>query len=89
MDGKLFINKEQAEIVKRIFSEALDGKGTQKIADGLNSDKIPTKRGSHWTATTIRGILSNEKYTGDVLLQKPIQMRILSGIIIVGKNINT
>jgi site-specific DNA recombinase len=70
VDGKLFINKEQAEIVKRIFSEALDGKGTQKIADGLNSDKIPTKRGSHWTATTIRGILSNEKYTGDVLLQK-------------------
>jgi site-specific DNA recombinase len=70
VDGKLFINKEQAEIIKRIFSEALDGKGTQKIADGLNSDKIPTKRGSHWTATTIRGILSNEKYTGDVLLQK-------------------
>jgi site-specific DNA recombinase len=70
VDGKLFINKEQAEIVKRIFSEALDGKGTQIIADGLNSDKIPTKRGSHWTATTIRGILSNEKYTGDVLLQK-------------------
>jgi site-specific DNA recombinase len=70
VDGKLFINKEQAEIVKRIFSEALAGKGTQKIADGLNSDKIPTKRGSHWTATTIRGILSNEKYTGDVLLQK-------------------
>jgi len=70
VDGKLFINKEQAEIIKRIFSEALAGKGTQKIADGLNSDKIPTKRGSHWTATTIRGILSNEKYTGDVLLQK-------------------
>jgi site-specific DNA recombinase len=70
MDGKLFINKEQAEIVKRIFSEALAGKGTQKIADGLNLDKIPTKRGSHWTATTIRGILTNEKYTGDVLLQK-------------------
>jgi site-specific DNA recombinase len=70
MDGKLFIKKEQAEIVKRIFSEALAGKGTQKIADGLNLDKIPTKRGSHWTATTIRGILTNEKYTGDVLLQK-------------------
>jgi len=48
----------------------LDGKGTQKITDGLNSDKIPTKRGSHWTATTVRGILSNKKYNGDVLLQK-------------------
>jgi len=85
MDGKLFINKEQAEIVKRIFSEALSGKGTQKIADGLNSDKIPTKRGSHWTATTIRGILSNEKYTGMSFCKRHIQMRILSGIIIMGK----
>jgi len=89
VDGKLFINKEQAEIIKRIFSEALDGKGTQKIADGLNSDKIPTKRGSHWTATTIRGILSNENILGMFFCKKPIQMRILSGIIIVGKNINT
>lgn len=32
--------------------------------------QIPSKRGGRWTATTIRGILTNEKYTGDVILQK-------------------
>ena len=45
-------------------------KGTQKIADDLNQKGIPSKRGGRWTATTIRGILKNEKYTGDVILQK-------------------
>ncbi|WKB37228.1 recombinase family protein [Terrilactibacillus sp. S3-3] len=70
MDGHIVVNKEQAEVVKRIFSQALSGKGTQKIADGLNADGIAAKRGNHWTATTIRGILGNEKYIGDVILQK-------------------
>ena len=31
---------------------------------------IPTKRGGKWTSTTIRGILSNEKYVGDAIFQK-------------------
>lgn len=70
VDGHIVVNKEQAEVVKRIFSQALSGKGTQKIADGLNADGIAAKRGNHWTATTIRGILGNEKYIGDVILQK-------------------
>ncbi len=70
IDGKMVINHEQAKIVKYIFSEALAGKGTQKIADDLNNKRIPSKRRAGWTATTIRGILKNEKYTGDVILQK-------------------
>jgi site-specific DNA recombinase len=70
LDGQIVVNKEQAAVIQHIFSEALSGKGTQKIADGLNAKSIPSKRGSHWTATTIRGILGNEKYTGDVILQK-------------------
>ena len=56
--------------MKYIFAEVLSGKGTQKIADDLNQKGIPSKRGGRWTATTIRGILTNEKYTGDVILQK-------------------
>lgn len=69
-DGQMLVNKEQTEVVRRIFSQALSGKGTQKIADNLNAEGIPAKRGTHWTASTIRGILGNEKYTGDVILQK-------------------
>lgn len=70
VDGEMVVNKEQAEVVKLIFSEVLSGKGTQKIAEELIQRGIPTKRGGKWTSTTIRGILSNEKYVGDVILQK-------------------
>lgn len=70
VDGMLVVNKSQAKTVRFIFSEILSGKGTQKIADELNQRRIPTKRGGRWTATTVRGIAGNEKYTGDVLFQK-------------------
>ena len=70
MDGQMIVIPKQAEIVKYIFAEVLSGKGTQKVANDLNQKGIPSKRGGRWTATTIRGILTNEKYTGDVILQK-------------------
>ena len=70
IDGQMIVNPKQAEVVKFIFAEALSGKGTQKIADDLNHRNVPTKKGGRWTAGTIRGILCNEKYTGDAILQK-------------------
>ena len=70
-DGEqMVINAEQAAVVKEIFAALLSGKGTHAIADDLNQRGIPTKRNGHWTATTIRGMLSNEKYVGDCFFQK-------------------
>ena len=70
-DGEqMVINTEQAAVVKEIFAALLSGKSTHAIADDLNQRGIPTKRNGHWTATTIRGMLSNEKYVGDCLFQK-------------------
>ncbi len=70
-DGKnMVINPEQATIVKRIFADVLSGKGTNAIADELNKEGIASKKNKNWTASTIRGMLSNEKYTGDVIFQK-------------------
>jgi len=70
-DGRtLRILPEQAEVVKRIFADVLSGKGTDAIAKALNDECVPTKRGGKWTSTSVRGILSNEKYTGDVIFQK-------------------
>ena len=66
----IVVNPEQAAIVKRIFASALSGIGTAKIANMLNEEKIPTRKGNHWSASTVKGILTNEKYTGDVLFQK-------------------
>lgn len=70
INGKLKINDKQAEIVRFIFAEILSGKGTQKIADDLNRREVPTKRGGKWRSSTIRGMASNEKYTGDTIFQK-------------------
>ena len=63
-------NPEQAETVRWIFAQVLSGKGTQAVANELNENGVPSKKGGRWTATTVRGMLANEKYTGDVVFQK-------------------
>jgi site-specific DNA recombinase len=68
--GNLIINKEEGEIVKQIFTEYLEGKGTFTIAKDLNASGFPTVAGGIWQESTILNMLKNEKYKGDVLLQK-------------------
>ncbi len=78
-EGHLIINPEQAEIVKRIFREYLEGASCKKIAQGLQRDGIPNARGStKWHDNSIRLILGNEKYMGDALLQKTYTVDCLS-----------
>lgn len=70
-DGKnMIINPDQTAVVKRIFADILSGKSTNAIADELNAEKVPSKKNANWTSSTIRGIIANEKYTGDVIFQK-------------------
>ena len=70
-NGHLIIDPEQAEIVKRIYREYLEGSSMDKIADGLMADGILTGAGkTKWHTSTINKILRNEKYIGDALLQK-------------------
>lgn len=66
-EGKVHkINPEEAEIVKRIFQEFIDGRSIHKIATQLNEEKIPTKKGmvGGWNVSTLAGILKNKKYIG-------------------------
>lgn len=70
-DGNLVIDPEQAEVVKRIYREYLEGLSMDKIAAGLEADGILTgARKPKWHTSTINKILRNEKYIGDALLQK-------------------
>lgn len=68
--SNLSIDLKQANIIKRIFSDALSGKGAETIAKELNAQNIPSKKDGRWTSSTILGILSNEKYVGDAVFQK-------------------
>ena len=70
-DGNLVVNREQAVIVKRIYSLFLQGMTYHGIADTLTKDGIPTPGGKKkWSISTVKSILSNEKNKGDALLQK-------------------
>ena len=62
---------EEAETVRRIYREFLDGYSPAMIARHLERDGIltPAKR-EKWCPATVLSILSNEKYCGDMLLQK-------------------
>ncbi len=78
-NGRLVIDPEQAEVVRRIFREYLDGYSTDKIAAGLERDGILTGAGNpRWHTSTIAKILRNEKYMGDALLQKTYTVDYLS-----------
>ncbi len=78
-DGNLVIDPEQAEVVKRIYREYLEGYSMDKIATGLERDGILTGAGkTRWHTSTINKILRNEKYIGDALLQKTYTTDFLS-----------
>ncbi len=70
-DGNLVINEKQAKIVRRIYTEFLDGKGACRIARALELDGVLNWNGkAKWYEGSIRKMLTNEKYKGDALLQK-------------------
>ena len=72
-DGKLVINSDEAQVVRWIFERYLAGDSLGKIASGLEQQGIPSPTGkSKWNREAIDKLLSNEKYTGRVLLQKTI-----------------
>ena len=69
--GQLEIVPDQADLVRRIYRDFLEGMTYNEIVNELNEEKIPTiAGGSQWFVSTIRSILTNEKYMGDLLLQK-------------------
>ena len=78
-EGNLVIVPEEAEIVKRIYREYLEGASLLQIGKGLETDGILTAAGkAQWRPTTLQKILRNEKYIGDALLQKTYTVDFLS-----------
>lgn len=70
-DDKPEIIPEQAEVIRRIFKDYLDGKSVRAIKEWLDAEGIKTAKGRQvWSAGVILRMLRNEKYCGDVLCQK-------------------
>lgn len=70
-DGKPEIIPDQAEIVRKIYDLFLSGTPVRGIQEYLNESAVPNINGEpKWARSAIDSILTNEKYCGDVLLQK-------------------
>lgn len=71
VDGQLFVEEQEAEIIRLIFQRYLSGYSMQDIAEEVTTFGIPTRdHQERWQRITIRYILQNERYAGDSLLQK-------------------
>ncbi|PPD09915.1 MAG: recombinase family protein, partial [Methylocystis sp.] len=75
--GKRSIVEAEAEIVRRIFRDYVDGHTPRDIAHDLNAERITPPRGRAWNASTINGnmqrgngILNNELYAGRLVWNK-------------------
>lgn len=70
-NGNLVVNSEQACIVKEIYKMYLEGLSLSSIVKELYQKGVKSPTGNdRWTVSAIDKILSNEKYVGNVLLQK-------------------
>ena len=70
-DGRMVINPAEAETVKKIYRLFLEGMTPYGISRQLEADgDLSPSHKPKWNATTVKRILSNEKYKGDALLQK-------------------
>lgn len=70
-DGKPEIDEKQAETVRMIYDRFLAGDSLKLIAEKLQNEQRLSPAGkSEWSTSTIRSILSNEKYKGDAIINK-------------------
>ena len=74
-DGEPEIVEEEAETVRRIYDMFLSGKPIAEISNTLRGEHLtfPGKELS-FSTSMIKGILRNEKYCGDCILQKTVTL---------------
>ena len=79
-EGRLIPKSDEAKIVRKIFQWHSEGQSLRTISNKLKEMDIPAPRGGKkWCIETIRKMLNNEKYQGDVLLQKTYVADYFSG----------
>lgn len=77
-DDNIIFNKEEADVVRRIYFAFLEGLSPYDIARELNENGIPSPKKKKWNTNSILGILGNEKFCGDAILQKTYTTSYLS-----------
>ena len=68
--GTITVIPEEAKVVRMIFKDYIGGMGCNAISRKLNTLGITAKYGGIWYTPGVQSILENDKYTGDLLMQK-------------------
>lgn len=64
-DNRVVVRPDRAAVIRRIFEEYIKpGASLRSVTELLNSEGIKTSRGNQWCLSTVRDVLTNEKYTG-------------------------
>ena len=85
-DGLPKIVEDEAKIVREIYQLYLKGNNLFSIASILTRKGYPTPRKRrNWSVSTVRSILTNEKYKGDARLQKTYTVDFLTKEVRVNK----
>ena len=81
-NGQPEIIPEKAAIVRKMFHLYLEGNSLNDIRKWLEENEIESPMGKdEWTVNVVSGILKNEKYKGDALLQKTYTVDYLTGTV--------
>ncbi len=70
IDFKYYIVEEEAKVIRLIYELYLSGLGKEGVARKLNEMGYKTRMGANWSDTSVRQILTNYDYTGNLILQK-------------------
>ena len=70
IDSKYHINEEEAKVVRLAFQLYLEGYGKEGVARRLNALGYRTRMGALWSDASVRQMLNNHDYTGNLILQK-------------------
>ena len=70
VNDRLAIIPEEAEIIRSMFKDYLNGASRIEIGRALNSKGIFTRQGNKWVDSNVKAILRNITYTGNMLFQK-------------------
>lgn len=86
-DGSFVINETQAEVVKLIYSLFIEGYNINDIRKILEEKGIPATSRPLWSYSSVRSILTNEKYTGNIIMQKTVTLDYLTHKQVINDNI--
>ncbi|HFI0076873.1 TPA: recombinase family protein [Streptococcus suis] len=69
--GRIVIDETEAKIVRFIYDSYISGMSAKDIAAELMKNGIPTATGrDNWSNLSVYNILRNEKYKGEIIMQK-------------------